>query len=63
VERNVITFTNNDSEEEWDFQASFAIEESNQANDVEATTSCAKELKQESALVTTSNKSINYQDN
>ena len=42
-------------------QTSFAIEESNQANDVKAATSCAEDLKQERALVTTSNKSINYQ--
>jgi len=45
-----------------DFQASFTIEESNQANDVEAATSCTEGLKQESALIKTSNKSINYQD-
>jgi len=45
VEGNVVTFTKNDSEEEWDFQEPFIIEESNQANDVEAATSCAEELK------------------
>ena len=62
VEGNVVTFINNDSEEERDFQASFAIEESNRENDVEAAASWPEQLKQESALIMMSNKSINYQD-
>jgi len=62
VEGNVVTFTNNDSEEEWNFQASFAIEENDQALDVEVPTSCLGKLKQETAFVMTSNKSINYHD-
>ena len=57
---NIVTFTNNDSEEEWDFQASFIIEESNQANDVEVATSHTDELKQDSAPAIMSNKSISY---
>ena len=44
VEGNVDTFTNNDTEEEWDFQASFAIEENDQEIDVEVPTSCPVEL-------------------
>ena len=48
---NVVTFMNNHSEQEWDFQASFVIEENNQTIDVK------KELKHETTFVMTSNKS------
>ena len=62
MEGNAVTFTNNDSEEEWDFHASFAIKENDQAINVKVPTSCPKEHKQETASVMTSNKSINNQD-
>ena len=62
MEGNVVAFTNTNSEEECDFQASFAIKESIRKNDVKVTASRAEELKQESTLVITSNKFINYQD-
>jgi len=62
VEGNVVTFTNNDVEQEWDFQASFAIEENDLAIDVEVPTSCLKELKHETSFVMTSNKYIHYQN-
>ena len=53
---------NYDREEELDFQAYFAIEENDQAIDLEVPTSCPAELKQETAFVMMSNKCINYQD-
>ena len=45
MEGNVATFTNDDSEEEWDIQAFFTTEENDQAIEVKVPTSCLEELK------------------
>ncbi|XP_077232082.1 uncharacterized protein LOC143866437 [Tasmannia lanceolata] len=59
VEGNAATFTQNenDNENEWDFQASLAVEDP-----TELAASCIIEPEEESALVTVSDKLINYDD-
>lgn len=62
VEGNAATF-NNESEEEWDFQASYAVEEPNEVSDVQeiAASSYEKPFK-DMALVTVNDETINYHD-
>ena len=52
-----------ESKDEWDFQASYAIVEPATSNSDEATPFITLEPKEEQALVTVSDKSINYNDN